>query len=257
MNKVLIAIALIACTASFSHAAENYSCTPSTVTVSNSAPIAGDSVTLYTVTQNSAATPATHTVSFVIDNSVIGTESVALHPGEPHVVSAAWTASPGEHTVSARTEIPNGTGTTTQVTNSVTLSVAAPPPLSQTERAASSALSALQKGASAAAPAAQKFAGSAFALTERVREDAIKAIEKQLAEKAGGEVLGATDSNVAAAGGVGSRLSKTWDKLLRAALFALRTKILFYGLLAVVAYILLRLAIVWFSERRRSIRARG
>lgn len=253
MHRAFITVVIFGfvLTASFANA-QIIGCTPSTVTVSNIAPIAGDSVTLYTVTQNSAATPATHTVSFVIDNSVIGTESVALHPGEPHVISAAWTAKPGEHMVSARTEIPSGGGTTTQVTNSVTLSVAAPPPPSQTERAASSALSLLQKGASAAAPAVQKFAGLTFALSEKVREGAIKAIEKQLAEKSGGEVLGAADSNVAASGVTGSLLSKTWDKLLRATLFALRTTMLFYGLLAVVAYILFRLITTWFSERRRS-----
>lgn len=237
--------------------AQNASCTPNTVTVSNSSPRAGDSVTLYTVTQNTTAAPAEHAVSFVIDNAVVGSERVQLQPNEPQVVSVAWTATPGEHTAGARTEIPSSTGTTTHTTNSITFTVASPPPPSEAQQAAANVASVVQQGAAAAAPTILGASNAVFKVTEKIRADAIAAVEKQLAKEKAGEVLGASDSNFAAAGKVGSLLGNIWDKLLRAGLFALRIKILFYGLLAVVAYILLRLVLTWFSERRRSSFARG
>ncbi len=74
---------------------------PSQIWLSQSTPIAGSSVRVYTVVYNANQTSIEGSVSFKINDSVIGSSPFRLEAGESVIESASWVPNEGSYTASA------------------------------------------------------------------------------------------------------------------------------------------------------------
>ncbi|TSC85563.1 MAG: hypothetical protein G01um10148_949 [Parcubacteria group bacterium Gr01-1014_8] len=258
MSTVHISLLILATALPLFAYADVAPCAPNALWISRETVVENESVTFYTIVHNNSGEPQTKAVTFEIDGSIIGDQHVQMNAGEPAIASVTWKAAAGVHSLSAHAS--SAHASTSCVYDPLSFSVAAAPPPSAAAHTASNVASALQEGVRAAKPTVLNISSRAFVLTEHVRSEAIAAVEKKLAQSpvsSEGEVLSASDPSVAAVSSSGSLLSNIWNKILRGALMVLRIQILFYGLMALVLYIMLRLFMTWLRERRRSRFARG
>lgn len=229
---------------------------PSSIFASKTSITAGDAISLFSVLYNSSAEELTLDVVFTIDGTEIGTKHVSLAAGETQTPSISWTSTEGTHTASAHLDNVVGSDSGISLQNdkadTITLSVAAPPPPSPTTQAVNTVTSAL----ASSTPVVTNIANNVFNLTEAVRQGAIDALQNQLttATAPKGQVLGAQEvytgsDTPSEASGNGSFFNTLWQKTLQALLFVFRIQMLFYALLLFVIFILYRLLRTWMSER--------
>ena len=237
---------------------------PGSVWLSKTDIEAGQSVQLYTVLYDSTDVAIAGNVSFLVDNFTVSSQPFELTAGSTKIVSAVWKATEGKHTVSAALDgvINKDTGEALMLSSSaaapVSIVVASPPPPPVIAQAVSAATDAVQQGAPAVIAAAQ----SAYNSLEYLRENAVKALEGQIAAsestRPSRQILGtSTSSLIASAGSVAGETSgffdllrSVWQKFLMVILFISKTQILFYGSLIIVVLVFFKLLRVLMRERR-------
>ncbi len=74
---------------------------PGQVWLSDSSPVAGGLVRIYTVVYDGSPTAIEGSVSFKVDGTSVGSAPFSLNPGESAIESVIWTATEGSHSVSA------------------------------------------------------------------------------------------------------------------------------------------------------------
>ena len=129
---------------------------PGQVWLSKSAPLAGESVEIYTVIYDASGTPLEGSVSFRVDGETIGSVPFTLSAGETEVQSVRWRATPGTHALTAafdtaiHRETKKDAGIKGSVTATTTVTVAEPEPEPEREaRAARTATPDIVAAASA------------------------------------------------------------------------------------------------------------
>lgn len=229
---------------------------PSSVFASKTSITAGDTVSLFSVLYNSSADELTLDVVFTIDGTSVGTKHVALAAGETQTPSVSWTSIEGTHTASAHLENVVGSDSGISLLNdkadTLTLTVAAPPPPSATVQAVNTVTSVI----ASSTPFVSNVANNVFNLTESVRQGAIDALENQLSNTASaapkGQVLGAETSvgqEENAPAQKSSLFSSLWQRVLEGLLFICRLQVLFYLILLFVVFLLYKLLRTWMRER--------
>ncbi|MDP3965273.1 MAG: hypothetical protein Q8Q13_00545 [bacterium] len=231
--------------------------------------VAGESVNIFTVLYNSSDNSLSGDVVFAVDGASIGTKNFTLGAGETQIVSAAWVAKSGNHTVSARIENAAGAGVNAslvnQTTGTISISVESPPPPSPTAQVLNTVTSAIQTGVASTAPAIAGVAGSLYGKTEALREQAKTALQKQLAENAPADASakpkqtagtpgsGPAEAGVSTAGAdEGTPLvSKALRYMAAAGLAVVSSRTLFYISLALMLLILIKIVRAFLRERRR------
>lgn len=156
---------------------------PGAVWLSQSAPIAGTGVRLYSVVYNSSPTAIEGTVSFTAGSSVVGSAPFSLEAGESSIVSVVWITTEGAYQIAAaiinavekETKKPIDIGQTS--TTALAVSVLPPTP----EPEASVALGTARSMVASSTPVVATVVSSATAVTESIR----KAGESYLATLAG------------------------------------------------------------------------
>ncbi|MBI5457196.1 hypothetical protein HY971_00535 [Candidatus Kaiserbacteria bacterium] len=217
--------------------------------------VAGETLKIYTVVYDSSTSAIEGDVVFNVDTKEIGTQHFKLAAGETQILSSAWTATGGTHTFGASLRNVTGvSGTIANVeTNSVSIKVAeaVPSPLSQYTNTVTNIIA-------SSTPVVTNIAQSFYGMTESVRQGAVEALKRQLAASEGlrAQVLGtstsqtsrdATDSpNEKSA----SILGSLWRGALSTLLFICNLRVLFYGLLLFVVFVLYKLLRTWMRERR-------
>ena len=156
---------------------------PGPVWLSQSAPLSGSLVRIYTVVHDGSSTALEGSVTFKIDGAAIGSSPFSLEPGESAIKSYSWTATEGTHQVSA--EITSATDKRTKETTIIErstttiLSVAVGP--EAPKPAALEAVDTAQSVVASSTPVVAGIVAGATATTESIR----KAGESYLASLAG------------------------------------------------------------------------
>ncbi len=75
---------------------------PGEVWLSTNTPVAGETVEIFTVIYDASGTPIEGSVTFLIDDESVGSSPFTLRAGETEIRSIRWTATAGEHILSAR-----------------------------------------------------------------------------------------------------------------------------------------------------------
>ncbi|MDO8552821.1 MAG: hypothetical protein Q7S01_04870 [bacterium] len=244
----------------------------SSIWMSRSHVVAGESVNIFTVLYNSSENPISGDAVINVDGSPIGTKSFTLASGETQIVSLPWVAKVGTHTLSARMEkvidakSNANAAISDQATESVTVSIEAPPPPSPAEQVLNTVTSAIQTGFASGAPAVMSAANTIYEKTESLRTQAKSALEKHLADTSPlsstsisnqpsetpiSSVTGTSTLNEPAETPI---VSKALRYLASAGLIVVNSKTLFYISLVLVTLILLQILRAAFRERRRGRR---
>jgi hypothetical protein len=194
----------------------------------------------------------------MLDSMIIGSKHFSLGAGTTQILSLPWAATVGAHTVSATIEnTASDTPLALTTSNTLSLMVAAPPPPSPLVAAAGSVINTVLQGVPLVVGTVQS-----------ARDSAIHAIQNQLATNdtgnsvdgaPKGQVLGvsdyrapqATSSALAASAATsGSYFGKLWNGFLRILLSILQSNVLFWLALILVIYILFRIILLIFRERK-------
>jgi hypothetical protein len=248
---VLLTVSLAAPLAASAEVAAGFA--PGSLWISKTALAAGDMATLYTVAYNSTAETVAGDAVFSVDGTTLGTKHFSLAPGTTQILSEAWAATEGSHRFAVGLENLN-TGNTVLAeakSDALTVAVAAAPPPSAGAAAAQNAL--------AAAPLALGAASTTLSTVQSLRNDAIATIENALAAPAAGAVLGTSTEKTADdsswktlthPSAFGSYFSSAWRTFLTWMLYILTNDWLFWIAFVLILYIVLRLLLLMFRERR-------
>lgn len=251
---------------------------PGAVWLSKTALEDGQSVQFYTVLYDSASDAIAGNVSFLVDGSSISSQPFELAAGTTKIVSTTWKAAAGVHSITASLDgvVNKDTGEALMLGSTqaapVSIEVASPPP----PPAAMQALSAITDTVQQNAPAVIAAAQSAYNSLEYLRQNAVHALEGQLAaasnatgvssnavgasvkvasDAADKRVLGASTANLTAAKtGGGDFFGVAWRTTLRALLFVCQLRFLFYASLLIVIFILYKMMRTLLFERRHPYR---
>jgi len=235
---------------------------PGSLWISKTELVAGDSATFYTVVYDSSAGAIAGDAVFSLDGTTLGSKHFALTAGTTQILSLPWVATEGPHSVLATIE---NAGSTTplagRTTDTIALTVAPAPPPSPQVAAAEAAAS----GIASATPAVLAFTGTALGAVDSVRQSAIHSVQGALDGPSAnpGQVLGVSTYRAPASasssnswkqfggGGLGASAGSAWKGFLTGLLFVLTNDWLFWLSLALTVYIVLRLILLVFRERRR------
>ncbi len=226
---------------------------PTSVFASKTAPVAGETISLFTVLYNSSSESLSGDVVFTIDGKNVGTKHFTLGSGETQTPAITWKAVEGSHVGSAHFESVVATDADVSLLNdkadSITITVATPPPPTPTQQAVQTATNI----ATQAAPVVNNI----FNSLEYLRDNAVHTLENQLAAAPSSastdpfqqQVLGTSTVNSATPvkdglfGGI-------WHSILRALLFVCQIKYLFYFVLLFALYCVYKLVQMFFRGAR-------
>jgi len=214
----------------------------SSLWVSDTAPKEGQSVTLYTVIYNGGEETLKGSLRFFIGEDSLTAQSIELARGTSQIYSAHWSAKAGTHTVRARFT-PLDEQKDPQDSAVLTVSVATPP--SPTTEAIHAMKETGASIASSAIPFLQRTGNAIFDATESARLAGIEYLEKRT-----GSVAGASTSTSSGTTGFQQNaspqkhptLSRVGQAAAAAALFTLQNRWLYYSLIVLTLYLLLRAA---------------
>ena len=244
---------------------------PSSIWMSRTHVVAGESVNIFTVLYNSSNNSISGDVVFAVNGATIGTKNFTLGAGETHIVSLPWIAKIGTHSISARIEKALDTNTNTatsvlnQTTGNITVQIEAPLPPSQATQVLSAVASAIETGLASSTPKVLSALTSLYSKTESIRAEAKSALEKQVAENAKGGVAtklsaskqpGARASSSAQNQNAETLLTTLEKYMALAGLAIVSSKTIFYIALALVLLLLIQMLRVFFRERRGTRRNR-
>lgn len=240
---------------------------------------AGNSIALYTALYNSSDTPFSGDAVFMVDGKPVGTRHFSIKAGETEIASVPWNAVAGKHSLSARIEKPSNADTKqdatilNKITDTITIDVVEPPPPppplppSPAAQAVSSVASALGSGFSAAAPVVAGAVEKVYEATEALRKNTAAAIGKQLAQSPNNPDTAASYSRqrettenknakavatdaTASTSSDTPLLPKIWKTFLQGSLFVLNIAALFYIVLALVIFVVIRVFLYALRDRR-------
>lgn len=227
------------------------------VWLSKTAPVAGDSVTLYTVVYNSTDTAIAGSVVFLIDNASIATKSFSAPAGTTQIVSVPWSATQGAHQLSARIEGVSSLELSKLASGTTTISVAAPPPPPEAVTATIAAADAASALVASTTPIVQSVASTTATVAEDFRMQTLSALTALASSTAPkGEVLGASDEAVSeesaepSSPGLMSYVGGAWQWLLALLIAIASSPWWFYLTLAVVAFLIISFLRAALRERR-------
>jgi len=147
---------------------------PGEVWLSTNTPIAGETVEIYTVIYDASGTPIEGSVTFLIDNESVGSSPFTLRAGETEIRSVRWTATAGEHVLSARlatalhAETKEEASLKNRTTATTTISVTEPEPVEE-KREEAPALPAVELPNIVAAATANPVVAGVVGVTESIR----------------------------------------------------------------------------------------
>ena len=97
--------------------------------VSSASPVAGDSLKIFAVVNNSSSVTVNGSVSFLVDGVVVGSAvKVSLANGVAQLVSADWKSTVGEHSLTAILESSDQAGQVLGTAGPISITVAPAPP---------------------------------------------------------------------------------------------------------------------------------
>jgi hypothetical protein len=185
-------------------------------------------------------------VAFSVDGAQVGTADFSLDPGKNEVLDTTWNATAGEHRIAAA--IVQATDANTANVSlagteaaAISVDVASPPAPSQAEQNVAAVSNVVSTLVASSSPEISSAAQNTFALTEQVRQGAIRYLENQLGTTTGAqsEILGASTYR-APDSAASPATSSWWTAFVRgleeAALVVARSVAFFYP---VVAFIIL------------------
>ncbi len=228
---------------------------PGSLWLSKTALKDGDTTTVFTVLYNSSDASLTGDAIFLVDTTELARKHFVLDVGTTEVESVSWTAVTGMHTLSARIENVTNSSTKAKTTiqstaaGTVSVTVLAPPPPPPPVVIASST------PVGGVVPIIENAGKTIYAAAEDARKSGAAALAIALApvkETTHGSVLSAETENRVPSAQNESFFQKFWKGFLSLLLFIFQTQTLFYLVLAVVLYLLYKLARVFFAERRRA-----
>ncbi len=225
---------------------------PSSLWISKTNLIEGDSAIIFTVLYNSSNASLSGDVIFTIDTVSIGIKHFTLDAGATEIESLSWTARTGSHTLAARIEnVIDAAKVKTSLKNASTVTisvvVAAPPPPAP---AATSA-----PMVDGVVPVIQNAGKTIYTATENARTAGAASLANALKSSTStknGSVLGVQTQNLSSPANPAndSIFAKMWRGLLSILLFIFNSQILFYILLLFVLYVFYKLVRVMFGDRK-------
>ncbi len=223
----------------------------SSLWLSNDAPQAAEEVRVFSVLYNGESENVSGTLEFLIDGSVLDVAQVSLEPGTSRILSTHWVAETGSHTFSAR--FSGGETTEAQTSAAVTVSVATPP--SPTQQAVSAAQETAMRVVASSTPIVKQAAQAVFATTENLRESGIEYLESVVEKSTPAVAPTSVQSGLSTVTETpekdASSFVKNASQLAAAgALYAFETVWLFYILLLVLLYLLVRFVVRWVNKPR-------
>jgi hypothetical protein len=217
----------------------------------------GDTITMYAAVYNASESEMKGTISFLADGTEFATKAVALGAGDSQLVTNAWKAQEGSHTLSAQFVSGEEKDTTDKI--SVTIAAAPPappPPPSIVDKTVGQATIFVQQYV----PPTSAIGNVAGAMIEKV-EDVRQAGAAFLTPYAQGSDAPPMNSALApAASATGfiasavkseaSFVDKSVQIAAAGALFALNIKWLFYAILVGLLFYILRTVKRWVNRPR-------
>ena len=222
---------------------------------SDTAPITGTSIHLYTVVYNDAPTELSGSLRFLVDGAQLSEQDISLAGDSSKIITTDWKAVSGSHTFIARfiplseTENPADTAAITVT------SVEPPSPIAQ---AVSDAKNTATEVINSSSPIVQEVAQSIFAKSEAIREAGVDYFKSKI-DPSTGNALGSSTStksnvegftNAKATTGSQSALHKATQVAAAAALFTFQNRWIYYALVVLTFYLIIRFAIGWVNRPR-------
>ena len=222
----------------------------SSIWLSNTAPLSGQSITVYAVVYNSTANKLDSTLTFNLDSKALSTMAVSLASGASQIYSTQWVAAEGTHTFSGTLS-----GTTVsdvaKDTGTVSITVAAPPAPSPTQQAVAQTTNIVNSIASSSIPVVSKVSQVIYNATEDLREKGLAYMQVQSGASTKtavidrGSVLGTSTVRTAAPKS-GGFMAAIWSVLL--IIFASRA--IFYPVFLILILFVLWLLMKWVNKPR-------
>ena len=222
----------------------------SSIWLSTTVPLSGQSVTVYAVAYNSTANKLDGTLTFNIDSKALSTMAVSLASGASQIYSTQWIAAEGTHTFNAALS-----GTTVsdvaKDTGTVSITVASPPAPSATQQAVAQTTTVVNNIASSSIPVVSKVGQTIYNTTEDLREKGLAYMQAQsgastkTAAVDRGAVLGTSTVRTAAPKS-GGFMAAIWSVLLM--IFASRA--IFYPVFLILILFILWLLMKWVDKPR-------
>lgn len=222
----------------------------SSIWLSNTMPLSGQSITVYAVVYNSTANKLDSTLTFNVDEKTLSTMAVSLASGASQIYSTQWVAAEGTHTFSGTLS-----GTTVsdvaKDTGTVSITVAAPPAPSPTQQAVAQTTNIVNSIASSSIPVVSKVSQVIYNTTEDLREKGLAYMQAQSGASTTsvavdrGAVLG-TSTVRSAAPKSGGIMAAIWSVLLM--IFASRA--IFYPVFLILILFILWLLMKWVNKPR-------
>ncbi|MCX6786501.1 MAG: Ig-like domain-containing protein [Candidatus Kaiserbacteria bacterium] len=204
--------------------------------ISKASPIDGDALKLFAVVNNASSATVSDTVSFLVDGTAVGSAKVSLDAGAAQIVSTAWTAVAGTHSLTA-TFFGTAAGPF-----SIMVAEAPPKPvvLQYLDTAMNTGSSALS-GALAAVDSARQSGADYFA--KQIGLGTTSPAQQ-------GQVLGAATENLAKAGAAAVTAATSHGSLFdRLAYFFFQNPIIFYPALIILVFVVLWILSCVFSRK--------
>lgn len=239
----------------------------SSVWLSKAFPVAGEEIKVYATLYNSGDSALTGTLVFFVDDTALASKPISLSAGEAKIESATWSASSGEHSISAKIENSKGDDEALEIAGNVAspikVSVAKPAEPSAIAQGVASAANLASEVVTAATPAVLGAATSFYEKTENFRTESAEKLEKYIAstespvassaQSSNGAVLGQATTSSGVSGfespkkaGVVSQVSKAGAQI---ALFITKSKFFFYPLLLLLILFIISMLFKWASRR--------
>lgn len=145
--------------------------------LSNAQPSSGETVHIYTVLYNGTEASLVGTITFLVDDVSVHSESVTLDAQSSEVVAAKWLARSGTHIFGAQFAS-DGTTATTQTSAKIEVSIPEPPTPSVLQKSVNTAAEVVGQFASSSAPIITKIGREVFEQTEALRNAGIERLEQ-------------------------------------------------------------------------------
>jgi len=205
--------------------------------LSSSSATAGEKITIYAALYNESASPISGVLSFTVDGKEVKSQAFELGAGKSDIYSAVWTATAGEHSISAQIRDASDTKLKQNVTVEAAASPrrairVAPAPPSETEQAVSTVKDTVNLFIGSSTPIVGPIVSAVLSVTEPVREAGVAKLEKFLEKKSATTAQPSEVMNVAPKEetGAGAAVSRASQVAAAAALFTMKSMWLFYPL---------------------------
>lgn len=214
--------------------------------LSTTAPLSGQSVTVYAVVYNSTANKLDSTLTFNVDSKALSTMAVSLASGASQIYSTQWVAAEGTHAFSA-TLSGATVSDVVKETGSVSITVAPPPPPSATQQAVAQTTNIVNTLASTSIPVVSKITQALYNTAESLRQKGLDTVSAASGEH--GAVLGTSTQRSFPV--LGEQKKTGFIASVYAILIMIfASRIYFYPILLILILIVLWLLMRWVNRPR-------